>query len=131
MSAPKTHGAHHLSLTVTDLDRSTAFYTEVVGLTVRLRSSDRVAFHDGVMGLVLLLPGRAVPPSEQRFDEARTGLDHIGFRVASPDDVRRAAEHLDACGVPRSEVKPGRLPNSLLVVFRDPDNIQLEFYYSP
>ena len=123
-------GAHHISLTVTDLDRSTAFYTEVVGLTVRSRSPERVALHDGTLGLVLTLPDHIVSPGEQRFDEARTGLDHIGFRVANPVDVHRAAAHLDACGVAHSEVKPGRLSDSVLVIFRDPDNIQLEFYYS-
>jgi catechol 2,3-dioxygenase-like lactoylglutathione lyase family enzyme len=49
MPAPQTFGAHHISLTVTDLDRSTAFNTEVVRLTVRSRSPERVALHDGTM----------------------------------------------------------------------------------
>ena len=131
MPAPTTYGAHHVSLTVTDLDRSVTFYTDVVGLTVRSRGSDRAALHDGTMGVTLTLPWHDISADERRFDEARVGLDHIGFRVASVDDVHRAVEHLDVCGVAHSGAKPGRLPNSLLVVFRDPDNIQLEFYYAP
>jgi glyoxylase I family protein len=76
-------------------------------------------------------PWREISAVEQRFDEARVGLDHLAFRVASAEDVERAAEHLDTQGIANSGAKPGRIPNSSLVVFRDPDNIQLEYYYSP
>ncbi len=58
--APPTLGVHHISLTVTDLDRSTAFYTEVVRLTVRSHSPEQVTLHDGTMGPVLTLPDHPV-----------------------------------------------------------------------
>ena len=87
--------------------------------------------HDGTVGLGLNTPWHDISEEERRFDEARVGLDHIGFKVATPDEVQQGAEHLDACGIPHSEVKPGRMSGSMLVVFRDPDNIQLEYYYSP
>ncbi|HEX2171995.1 MAG TPA: VOC family protein [Dehalococcoidia bacterium] len=131
MPAPQTFGAHHLTLTVTDLDRSIEFYTTVVGLSLVTRSADRALLHDGTLGVVLTPPGRELSDAERRFDEFRVGLDHLGFRVASPEDVDRAAEHLTAMGIDHSGVKPGRPPGSRLVAFRDPDNIQLEFYYAP
>ena len=132
MARPQTVGLHHLRLTVSDLERSIACYAEVLGFEVRIRSGPTaVLLHDGTTGLGLNTPWHEISDAELRFDEARVGLDHLGFRVASPDDVHRAAEHLDAHGVARSEVKAGRLPGSLLVVFRDPDNIQLEYYYAP
>ncbi len=132
MAGPPTVGLHHLRLTVSHLERSIAFYTEILGFELRIHFGPTSAFlHDGTVGLGLNTPWHEITDAELRFDEARVGLDHIGFRVASPDDVRRAAEHLDSLGVARSEVKPGRLPGSLVVVFRDPDNIQLEYYYSP
>jgi glyoxylase I family protein len=132
MDDVKTLGAHHLRLTVSDLERSLRFYTEVLGFELRVRFGPNSVFlHDGTMGLGLNTPWHEVSPGELRFDEARVGLDHLAFRVASPDDVQRAAERLDALGVARSEVKEGRIPGSKLIVFRDPDNIQLEYYYSP
>ena len=132
MDDVKTLGAHHLRLTVSDLERSLRFYTEVLGFELRVRFGPNSVFlHDGTMGLGLNTPWHEVSPGELRFDEARVGLDHLAFRVASPEDVQRAAERLDALGVARSEVKDGRIPGSKLIVFRDPDNIQLEYYYSP
>jgi glyoxylase I family protein len=131
MAGPKTMGVHHLRLTVTDLEQSIRFYTEILGFELRMRfGPTSVLLHDGTTALGLNTPWHEISAEERRFDEARVGLDHVGFRVASPDDVRRAAEHLDTMGIPHSGVKPGRMPDSVLVAFRDPDNIQLEYYYS-
>ena len=132
MAAPKTVGTHHLRLTVSDLERASRFYIDVLGFELMARYGPNSLFlHDGTVGLGLNTPWHDISEDERRFDEARVGLDHIGFRVASADQVQQAAEHLDACGIPRSEVKPGRISDSVLVAFRDPDNIQLEYYYSP
>jgi hypothetical protein len=45
--------------------------------------------------------------------------------------VRQAVDHLNHHGVPNSGVKAGRHPGAVPVTFRDPDNIQLEYYYWP
>lgn len=132
MAGPRTMGAHHVRITVSDLDRSLKFYTEVLGFQLRVRyGPNSVLLHDGTMGLGLNTPWHELREGEERFDEARVGLDHLAFRVASAEDVRRGAEHLDSLGIPHSGVKPGRIPNSQLVVFRDPDNVQLEYYFTP
>ena len=132
MAGPRTHGAHHIRLTVSDFERSHRFYTEVIGLRELMRYGETSALlTDGSMALGLNTPWHDISDAERRFDEARVGLDHLAFRVESAEEVGEAAAHLDAHGIPNSGVKPGRLPGASLVVFRDPDNVQLEYYYSP
>jgi catechol 2,3-dioxygenase-like lactoylglutathione lyase family enzyme len=41
------------------------------------------------------------------------------------------AAHLTAAGVEYSGPKAGGLAGSRLIVFRDPDGVQLECYFSP
>jgi catechol-2,3-dioxygenase len=66
----------------------------------------------------------------QPFDEARTGLDHINISVPSRRDLDSWTEWLDSLAVPHSEVTD--IDNPLkysALVFRDPDNIQLELFF--
>jgi glyoxylase I family protein len=59
----------------------------------------------------------------------RVGLDHLAFRVADPDELQRWAAHFDAMGVTHTGIlNTGYGPT---LVFRDPDNIQLELYVQP
>jgi glyoxylase I family protein len=70
------------------------------------------------------------------FCETTTGLDHAGFVVPQRDDLEAWQAHLEANGVARSDVADKRLTQSPIadeaygsvLVFRDPDNIQLEFF---
>jgi catechol 2,3-dioxygenase-like lactoylglutathione lyase family enzyme len=75
----------------------------------------------------------------ERFSERRTGLDHAGFMVATREDLEKWQDHLEARGVTRSAQADGPLtqspitdaPYGSVLVFRDPDNIQLEFFAPP
>ena len=66
----------------------------------------------------------------QPFRESQTGLDHISFGVADRASLDAWASWLDELGIEHSGVidtdKP--VPYSV-VVFRDPDNIQLELIH--
>jgi glyoxylase I family protein len=63
------------------------------------------------------------------FDERRVGLDHLAFRVANRDELQQWMTHLDAKGVTHSDIIDiGFGPT---VVFRGPDNLQLEFFVHP
>lgn len=125
-------GIHHLELTVRDLDRSVAWYTSVLGLeeVTRADVEDRTVVLFSLGPLLLGLIGHPSPPTDA-FDERRTGLDHVGFRVATPEAVSAWAARLDEHGVAHTGVKDGTMPGSSVVIFRDPDNIQLECYYAP
>ncbi|MCU4184454.1 VOC family protein [Acidiferrimicrobium sp. IK] len=61
------------------------------------------------------------------FDEKGTGLDHVAFEVADIDELQQWADRLDSIGVAHSAIRSVTDPVPFsTVVFRDPDNIQLE-----
>jgi catechol 2,3-dioxygenase-like lactoylglutathione lyase family enzyme len=123
-------GYSHVGLTVTDLARSRAWYTEVLGWTERAQGrGDTTEFAHGVLpgGLSLVLRVHdqriAIP-----FDEARPGLDHLSFSFTSLADIEDLEDRLTRTG---STFTPKReLPYGWLVAFRDPDNIALEAMFS-
>ena len=123
-----TGPVHHLRLTVSDVARSRAFYTEVLGFRVVMDLNPGVFLSNGGVGLGLGPPPdpvRALPGD--RFDENRVGVDHLSFGVASRDELERAARVLDERGVPRGEITDlGSAFGLYVLAFRDPDNIQLE-----
>ena len=130
-------GIHHLRLTVTDVTRSRAFYTNLLGFDVAAQmpppsdpSYDAVnaILFGGVVLMkgTLLLGLRPVAPRGDRFDEDRVGLDHLSFSVGSRDALEEAARLLDEHGIAHGQITA--LPSFGIYVleFRDPDNIQLE-----
>ena len=121
-------GVHHLKLTVSDVPRSQEFYTSVLGFDVVGSHGSTVLMSDGSVMIGLALPpdpGQAIP--QDTFSENRIGLDHLSFSVASRADLDRAAKVFGERGVPCSEVVDlGPDFRSCVLMFRDPDNIQLE-----
>jgi glyoxylase I family protein len=119
---------HHITLRVGDLGRARAFYEGVLGLTVdqdfpgrklRLRLS-------GTTTRLVLVPPLPGTPAGDRFTERRIGLDHLAIGVPV-GEVARLATLLDAAGVANSGVKADPL-GPAMVTFRDPDNVQWEFF---
>ena len=123
-----------VNLTVRDPGRSAAWYGELLGLVQRYdRTSDDgllryVVLHDPASGFSLGLVGHAAN-SGAAFDETITGLDHLEFLVDRREDLDGWAERLDALGVPHSGVKDLDYTPNRMLTFRDPDNIQLEFFW--
>ena len=138
MTTPITpSGYAHVRLTVTDIVRSRAFYDDVFGLPVAFElppdadEGTRAALGflyggviyklgDGLFGL------RPVAPVNDRFDEDRVGLDHLSFMLGSRSEIEEAAVRLDNLGIKHGGVKD--LGASLILEFRDPDNISLELF---
>jgi glyoxylase I family protein len=120
-----------MALTVRDVERSAAWYSELLGMQELMSGDDdtvkfRVLVHPAsgwVLGVREYAEG-----SGDSFDEFRTGLDHFAFSVTSRADLDDWARELDARGVAHAPVAD--TPIGSVVCFRDPDNIQLEFWYS-
>ncbi|MEV2225832.1 VOC family protein [Nocardia vinacea] len=120
------NGYSHIGLTVTDLDRSCTWYTEVLEWKELARGhGETTTFAHGVlpggMSLVLRQHDRRI---EDRFDEAHVGLDHLSFSVETMADLDELEERLAKAGAEFTTKR--ELPFGWLLDFRDPDNIALE-----
>jgi glyoxylase I family protein len=130
---------HHVALTVTDLDTSIPWYEAVFGIRFVMDVP-----HDGGVGKLLMNETQSLGIVLHRhdtndgalFSETKAGLDHVGFVVGSRDDLLTWQDHLDAQGVVRADTADKPLtqspvtdaPYGSVLVFRDPDNIQLEIF---
>lgn len=119
---------HHLRLTVADVDRSRAFYSEVLGFQYVSDLPSGIILSNGTVALGLgPSPDPARAQRNDRFDENRVGLDHLSFGVGSRSDLEAAVRALEERGVPHGEIKDlGEAFGLYVLAFRDPDNIQLE-----
>ena len=127
--AVASQGVHHIRLTVTDVERSQHFYTEVLGFQVARQIPTGVLLRNGsiILGLGPAFDPAAAPPDDS-FSEHRVGLDHLSFAVSSYADLEAAIQLFDARGIPHGEIKDIGVAHVL--AFRDPDNIQLELSIS-
>jgi len=129
------HAYAHVRITVTDIERSRAFYDAVLGLPVAFElpadadeaTREQLSFlfggviyrlGDGLFGLR--------PAGSDSFDEDRTGLDHLSFAVGSREDLDAAAAMLDGRGNAHEGVKD--IGAGFILEFRDPDGIALELF---
>src|SRR5699024_87238 len=115
MALVNSSGSAHVRLTVTDIERSKAFYDRVFGWPIAVDPSGRIGepgitrsqtdFYGGTIyqtaqGTLFGLR----PVGETDFDPDTTGLDHVSFAVESREELERAAEALSDEGVAHGEV---------------------------
>lgn len=130
---PEFTGVSHLDLSVSDVESSARWYCDVLGLR-RLRRADLdnrvmiVLRHDGT-GLIIGL-NQHREPSADRFDERRPGLDHVGFTVTERNELDAWQARLAELGVEHSPAQDSPSGSGAALVFRDPDDIQLEFWWA-
>jgi catechol 2,3-dioxygenase-like lactoylglutathione lyase family enzyme len=119
----------HIVLNVADVERSTKFYTEVLGLKVSDVYTDDIApggmvffrFNGDHHGIAVVgsMPGES-PAIE---------LNHLALEVATLDEVFIAREHLKKHNVKIDFEGRRRAGAQIAVEFRDPDGHRLEIYW--
>jgi glyoxylase I family protein len=115
----------HFSIPVSDVAKSTRFYTEIVGCRhLATVAAGQMAFLDAA-GVCVILVGRE-PPINPKPDNH--GGVHHSFAVAH-EDYRAALDQLRANGVAITfeEDRQGGVINGPRAYFRDPDGTVLEF----
>ena len=133
---------HHVAIRVQDPDRSRAFYENVLGLSFlelpvgpETTRAWRGSPSEGTMfatqagdTFVILSPPLEGTPRDDRFSERRIGVDHLAFGVDDRATLDELVGRLRAEGVETQGVELDPVLNKEYVAFRDPDNVQWEFY---
>ena len=119
----------HVTLTVSELDRSIQWYERLFDVEFLLDESPgpfrRAVWLVGGQTLVGL--HQFPDPSDDRpFDERRIGLDHLAFACASRGDLEVWEVRLNKLGIANGGVVDASYGSGLSC--RDPDNIALEFF---
>ena len=113
----------HVNLTVSDVNRTADFYSDLLGFKVRWRgktTSGQAAAHVGTDRFYLAL-FQAKSKGRAHSDYGEVGMNHFGFVV---DDLDATRERLVAAGVTphlEADYEPGRR-----LYFMDPDGIEVE-----
>jgi glutathione S-transferase fosA5 len=109
-------GLNHLTLAVSDIDRSVAFYSELLGFSVRMRGPSSAYLEAGTLWLALVLD-----------PEVRSGplpeYSHVAFCIA-PAELPLLSDKLTVAGVARWQ-EPD---HSDSFYFLDPDGHKLELH---
>ena len=143
-------GIHHTSRTVGDMDRSLAFYRDLLGMEVAVDTEMRgemlereVAMEGAHLRLVELRAGDAFlellqyhSPSGEPFPDgskpADVGAHHVALLV---DDIQAAYRKLSEAGVrftwPPQGVDAGMFAGHWTVYCYDPDGLILELWQLP
>ncbi|MFZ2015484.1 MAG: VOC family protein [Nocardioides sp.] len=132
---PGLSGLHHLGLTVRDIDESERWYAEVLGM---VRAFVEPHPSGGGYAVVINRPGTGLflgldfhPQADlERFDERRTGLDHVALAVDSRSDLDAWAQRLDVLGVEHGPIHDKDQPVHAAMVVPDPDGISVELFWA-
>lgn len=126
---PAIAGIHHVALSVTDLERSVAWYSDLLGMVVAFEADGDdfklKVLADPSSGTILGLRQHLDGPGGDS-DDATTGMDHFAFGVGSLDELKAWEGELEKRGIPFTPAV--EMPIGTVVVFRDPDNVQVEFW---
>ena len=116
----------HVAINTPEMERSLAFYRDVLGLTVEdevwIGGVHRVYLQAGSASVELLAYDHSLEPSVDRQEHA--GLRHFALRV---DDIRKAHEFLQGQGVEFIvPPTPGAGRVKWKALFHDPLGIEIE-----
>jgi glyoxylase I family protein len=138
----KVDGLHHVAIRVQDPDRSRTFYEEVLGLPfMEIPVSGDVVKEwkgsptEGALlatqagsTFVILAPPLTGTAEDDRFSERRIGVDHLAFAVSERATLEELVPRLTDSGVETAGIEFDPVLGKEYVCFRDPDNVQWEFY---
>ncbi|NOS85005.1 MAG: VOC family protein [Ignavibacteria bacterium] len=121
----KTFGLTHISLSVSDIERSYCFYHNIFGIQEYWRDDNTIhastpSSHD----VITFIKGEKINKDGIKND----GINHFGFRLVNPLDITNAVIEVEKAGgkiIEKGEFAPG-VP---FAYASDPDGYIFEIWY--
>jgi glyoxylase I family protein len=138
------NGLHHFLIRVHNPERSRRFYEQTFGFSFMELPVDAtfvaewrgqpsegklLATQLGSTFLVLAPPLEGTE-ADDRFNERRIGVDHLAVGVPNAGVLDEVVRALEGAGVTTAGVEHDPVLDKSYVAFRDPDNVQWEFFAS-
>ena len=130
MNYPLTRGAHHVGLTVTDLDASCGFFTGLLGWEKVGGNPDYPAVFVSDGSIMVTLWQAKEPSAAKSFDKNNNvGLHHLAIRVVDLDMLDKIYQKLAAAENVVIEFAPEPLRNgpTIHMMCYEPGGIRIEF----
>ena len=124
---PQHQGFGHVTLSVSDLERSADFYNRVFTAQA-MSGEDELGPFVLCMGENFMLGLRkwGSTPDGDAFQFDRVGLDHMGIHVDSDAELEKWVAHLAEQGIECDG--PVASPYGMHLHMKDPDGIATEFF---
>lgn len=133
---------HHVAIRVQDPDASRRFYEDILGFSFMeipvsgafiaewkgTPSEGKLLAMQAGDTFVILEPPLEGTEGDDRFSERRIGVDHLAFGVDARADLERLEGSLRDANVETAGIEFDPMLQKEYVAFRDPDNVQCEFY---
>jgi catechol 2,3-dioxygenase-like lactoylglutathione lyase family enzyme len=120
----RTHGLTHLSLSVSDLERSKRFYEQAFGAREYFRDAGCIQLQGPGPNVVLAL--ELNPKKAGKV----AGISHFGFRLLDPADIDGAVQAVTEAGG-KLKSRGEHAPNCPFAYMLDPDGYEIEVWYEP
>jgi lactoylglutathione lyase len=115
----------HVTLLVSSLERSMPYYERLLPLLGFHKQGHQV-WTDGAGFHCQFLQANADARPYERYG---AGMNHLGFRASSPEQVHEVRTAMQAAGFPVPEIQT--LSGATALFLQDPDGIRFEVTYYP
>ncbi|HLF52028.1 VOC family protein [Flavobacterium sp.] len=120
---------HHIAIICSDFQKSKAFYTEILGLTIirEIYREERQSYKlDLALNGIYTIELFSFPNPPQRTSRPEAaGLRHLAFEV---DDLDQTVHFLSSKNIVSESIRIDETTNKRFTFIADPDNLPIEFY---
>ncbi len=131
MKNPLTNGSHHIGLTVSKLEKSAAFFTDILGWTEVKRNDEYPSIFVSDGQIMVTLWAVKESPAVRFNRKSNVGLHHLALQVSNEAGLNQVYRRLMDNGVD-IEFSPesvGTGPAKHMICF-DPSGIRVEFIWA-